>query len=541
MARFIFITGGVASSLGKGLSSASLGALLQAHGYKVRSRKLDPYLNVDPGLLSPYQHGEVYVTDDGTETDLDLGHYERFTGVSLKRTDSTTSGRIYAKVLEREKHGDYNGGTIQIIPHITNAVKEFITSNVTDEDFVICEIGGTVGDIESQSFIEAIRQLDNELPIKPMFIHLTLLPFIASAGELKTNPTQHSVKDLLMMGIQANLLICRTEQKIADAEKRKIALFCNLNVEDVISNIDASSIYELPLQLHKDGLDKRVLNFFNLPYKEPNLSKWEQAVHKYHNPISNVKIAVVGKYVSMLETYKSLQEAIIHGAIANNLKADISWIDAEKIETDGPEKFLKNVDAIIIPSAFGERGAEGKISASSYARTHKIPMLGIGFGMQMAIVDIARNILKLENASSLEISYCKNPVISLLKDWASDDTNLCKGIKDDTIRLGARYIDLSENSKLSSIYAKKTISERHRHRYGVNPAYEQDFIKNGVIFSGYSQDGHIIEAMELKDHPWFIGVLFQPEFKSKVFEPHPLFVSLLNVAKNKNISGEFKS
>ncbi|MBR7158870.1 MAG: CTP synthase [Alphaproteobacteria bacterium] len=531
MARFIFITGGVASSLGKGLSSASLGALLQAHGYKVRSRKLDPYLNVDPGLLSPYQHGEVYVTDDGAETDLDLGHYERFTGVSLRRTDSTTSGRIYAEVIAKEKHGDYNGGTIQIIPHITNAVKDFITSNITDEDFVICEIGGTVGDIESQSFIEAIRQLDNELPIKPMFIHLTLLPFIASAGELKTKPTQHSVKDLLMMGIQANLLLCRTEQGINEEEKKKIALFCNLNVEDVIPNVDASSLYELPLQLHKDGLDKRVLKYFGLPYEEPDLLKWQEAVRKYHNPKDTVKVAVVGKYVSMLETYKSLHEAIVHGAIANELKADINWVDAEEIETSGAEKFLHDAEAIIIPGGFGERGTEGKIAAATYARENKIPMLGISFGMQMAAVDIARNVLKLDDAGSLEVSACKNPVVSLLKDWASADTNLCNGIKDDTIRLGARDIDLKEGTKIAKAYGENTVSERHRNRYGINPAYEQDFTKAGVLFSGYSKDGHIIEALELKDHPWFIGVLYQPEFKSRVFAPHPLFVSLLNAAE----------
>jgi len=533
MARFIFVTGGVASSLGKGMASSCLGTLLQAQGYKVRNRKLDPYLNVDPGIISPYQHGEVYVTDDGAETDLDLGHYERFTGVSLQKTDTTTSGKIYADVIAKEKKGFYKGGTIQIIPNITDATKEFMTSNITDEDFVICEIGGTVGDIESQSFIEAARQLANELEIKPMFIHLTLLPFIASAGELKTKPSQHSVRDLLSMGIQADVLLCRSEKIISEEEKKKIALFCNVKEENVIQNLDTSFIYELPLQLHKAGLDIQVLKFFGLKYKEnPDLSKWEKAVERFHNPKHEINLAVVGKYVSMLETYKSLSEAIMHASLANEAKVHIKWVDSEKVNKENVDKYLGDVDAIIVPSGFGKRGTEGKREAITYAREHKIPMLAIGLGMQMALVDVARNILGINDADSTEVnSATPNPVVSLLKDLVKKEIIFCE-LKDDKIRLGARDIGVDKNSILYSAYGKDTISERHRHRYSFNPAYKPKFLDAGIVFSAYSEDGEILEAIELpkEKHPFFVGVLYQPEFKSRVFEPHPLLVSLIKSA-----------
>ena len=535
--KFIFITGGVVSSLGKGLASASLGALLQARGYNVKLRKLDPYLNVDPGTMSPYQHGECYVTDDGAETDLDLGHYERFTGVPAKKSDNITTGKIYSNVISNERRGNYLGATIQVIPHVTDAIKEYILSDIYDEDFVLCEIGGTVGDIESLPFIEAIRQLGNELGFsQACFLHVTLLPYIKTAGELKTKPTQHSVKELQGMGIQPDLLLCRTEDKIPKEQKSKIALFCNIKPETVIEALDASSIYEVPISYHKEGLDYQICKHFKLDVsKKPNLSRWENIAEIQRSSEGNVNIGIVGKYISMIDAYKSLIEAINHGGLDNNIRVTIKWIDSEKLEEKNisTHDIFNDINGIIVPGGFGERGSEGKINAINYARLNKIPFFGICFGMQMAVIEFARNVLKFKNASSSEFGVTKLPLIGLLTEWHTK-TGLEKRNKDSnlggTMRLGAYDCNLLEDSFVKSIYKKKVISERHRHRYEVNNKFITDFKKKGFIFSGMSPDNALPEIFEIPLHPWFIGVQFHPELKSKPFEPHPLFSSFIRAS-----------
>ena len=532
--KFIFITGGVVSSLGKGLASASLGALLQARGYKIKLRKLDPYLNVDPGTMSPYQHGECFVTDDGAETDLDLGHYERFTGVPAKKSDNITTGKIYSNVISKERRGDYLGATIQVIPHVTDAIKDYILSDINNEDFVLCEIGGTVGDIESLPFIEAIRQLGNELGLsQTCFLHVTLLPYIKTAGELKTKPTQHSVKELQGMGIQPDILLCRTENAIPDDQKSKIALFCNLKSESVIAALDASSIYEVPISYHKQGLDYEVCKHFKLDLlKKPNLTRWNKINEIQKSSEGNVNIGVVGKYTSMIDAYKSLLEAINHGGLANKIKVTIKWIDSEELEVKklNLSNTFKEINGIIVPGGFGERGSEGKINAIKFSRINKIPFFGICFGMQMAVIEFARNVLNLKDASSSEFGKTKLPLVGLLTEWQTksgfekrnQDSNL-----GGTMRLGAYDCKLLENSFVKSIYKKQIISERHRHRYEVNNILTSDFKKNGMIFSGMSPDNSLPEIFEIADHPWFVGVQFHPELKSKPFKPHPIFLSFI--------------
>jgi len=535
--KFIFITGGVVSSLGKGLASASLGALLQARGYSVKLRKLDPYLNVDPGTMSPYQHGECYVTDDGAETDLDLGHYERFTGVPAKKSDNITTGKIYSNVITKERRGDYLGATIQVIPHVTDSIKEYILSDINDEDFILCEIGGTVGDIESLPFIEAIRQLGNELGLsQTCFLHVTLLPYIKTAGELKTKPTQHSVKELQGMGIQPDLLLCRTEDRIPNEQKSKIALFCNLKPESVIEALDSSSIYEVPISYHKQGLDEQICKHFNLDLsKKINLSRWNKINEIQRSSDGNVNIGIVGKYTSLIDAYKSLIEAINHGGLDNNVKVTIKWVNSESLEDQklNLTSFFKDINGIIVPGGFGERGSEGKINAIKYARLNNIPFFGICFGMQMAVIEFARNVLNMKDASSSEFGTTKLPLVGLLTEWQTK-TGLEKRDKESdlggTMRLGAYDCKLLENSFVSSIYKKKTISERHRHRYEVNNKYISDFKKYGLIFSGMSPDNSLPEILEVPKHPWFIGVQFHPELKSKPFDPHPLFSSFINAS-----------
>jgi len=535
--KFIFITGGVVSSLGKGLASASLGALLQARGYSVKLRKLDPYLNVDPGTMSPYQHGECYVTDDGAETDLDLGHYERFTGVPAKKSDNITTGKIYSNVIAKERRGDYLGATIQVIPHVTDSIKEYILSDINDEDFILCEIGGTVGDIESLPFIEAIRQLGNELGLsQTCFLHVTLLPYIKTAGELKTKPTQHSVKELQGMGIQPDLLLCRTEDRIPNEQKSKIALFCNLKPESVIEALDSSSIYEVPISYHKQGLDEQICKHFNLDLsKKINLSRWNKINEIQRSSDGNVNIGIVGKYTSLIDAYKSLIEAINHGGLDNNVKVTIKWVNSESLEDQklNLTSFFKDINGIIVPGGFGERGSEGKINAIKYARLNNIPFFGICFGMQMAVIEFARNVLNMKDASSSEFGTTKLPLVGLLTEWQTK-TGLEKRDKESdlggTMRLGAYDCKLLENSFVSSIYKKKTISERHRHRYEVNNKYISDFKKYGLIFSGMSPDNSLPEILEVPKHPWFIGVQFHPELKSKPFDPHPLFSSFINAS-----------
>ncbi len=535
--KFIFITGGVVSSLGKGLASASLGALLQARGYSIKLRKLDPYLNVDPGTMSPYQHGECYVTDDGAETDLDLGHYERFTGVPAKKSDNITTGKIYSNVIAKERRGDYLGATIQVIPHVTDAIKEYILSDINEEDFILCEIGGTVGDIESLPFIEAIRQLGNELGLtQTCFIHVTLLPFIKAAGELKTKPTQHSVKELQGMGIQPDILLCRTENIIPEEQKSKIALFCNLKSESVIEALDSSSIYKVPISYHNQGLDLQVCKHFYLDVlKKPDLSRWNKINHIQNSSEGNVNIGIVGKYTSMIDAYKSLIEAINHGGLANKIKVTIKWIDSEKLEilNSNFNNIFKDINGIIVPGGFGERGSEGKINAINFARINKIPFLGICFGMQMAVIEFARNVLNLKDASSSEFGKTKLPLVGLLTEWQTK-TGFEKRSKESnlggTMRLGAYDCKLAEGSFIKSIYKKEVIAERHRHRYEVNNKYISDFKKKGLIFSGMSPDNSLPEIFEIPLHPWFIGVQFHPELKSKPFDPHPLFSSLINAS-----------
>ncbi len=537
MARFIFITGGVVSSLGKGLMAASLAALLQARGYKVRIRKFDPYLNVDPGTMSPYQHGEVYVTDDGAETDLDLGHYERFTGVSARQSDNVTSGRIYRDIIAKERRGDYLGATVQVIPHVTNAIKEFALAEVDGHDFVLCEIGGTVGDIESLPFIEAIRQLRNDLGRdQTVFIHVTLVPYIAAAGELKTKPTQHSVKELTALGVQPDILLCRCEHPLPEGERAKIAAFCNVRKEAVIPALDAKSIYSVPLQYHAEGLDFEVLRAFGItPGLAPDLRRWVDILDRQQNPEGEVTIGVVGKYVGLQDAYKSLNEALVHGGLANRVKVNIQWIDAELFE--GPDSDvaarLEPMHAILVPGAFGERGAAGKIEAIRFARERKVPYFGICFGMQMACVEGVRNLVGIADASSTEFGSTDQPVVGIIEEWMSEE-GLQKresgGDLGGTMRLGAYDAKLAGNSHAAAIYGGTNISERHRHRYEVNTAYRERLEACGLVFSGMSPDGELPEIVERPDHPWFVGVQFHPELKSKPFEPHPLFASFVEAA-----------
>ncbi|RZO36177.1 MAG: CTP synthase [Rhodospirillaceae bacterium] len=539
MTRYIFITGGVVSSLGKGLASAALAALLQARGYKVRLRKLDPYLNVDPGTMSPTQHGEVFVTDDGAETDLDLGHYERFTGVPARKTDNVTTGRIYTNVIEKERRGDYLGATVQVIPHVTDAIKEFTLSDVHDEDFVLCEIGGTVGDIESLPFLEAIRQLGNELgPERSMFMHLTLVPFLKSAGELKTKPTQHSVKELQSVGIQPDMILCRCEQDIPADECRKIGLFCNVPVDNVISAPDVGTIYEVPICYHERGLDRQLTRHFRLEDERSvgdglDLSRWDQIVDRVKNPEGEVTIAVVGKYTNLLDSYKSLAEALDHGGIANNVRVNMNWIDSEIFESEEAVHHLSDVEGILVPGGFGERGAEGKIAAAKFAREHNVPYFGICFGMQMAVIETARSMAGIEKAGSTEFGECEEPIVGLLTEWARGNSVERRGAGDNlggTMRLGAYDCRLADGSLVQKIYGEAEISERHRHRYEVNINYRDPLEAAGVCFSGLSPDGVLPEIVELPNHPWYIGVQFHPELKSKPFEPHPLFSSFVGAA-----------
>jgi CTP synthase len=537
MARFIFITGGVVSSLGKGLMAASLAALLQARGYKVRIRKFDPYLNVDPGTMSPYQHGEVYVTDDGAETDLDLGHYERFTGVPSRQSDNVTSGRIYQTIIQKERRGDYLGATVQVIPHVTDAIKEFARTDVDDLDFVLCEIGGTVGDIESLPFMEAIRQLRNDLGRgNSIFVHLTLVPYIAAAGELKTKPTQHSVRDLTSLGIQPDVLVCRSERPLPDNERAKIALFCNVAKEAVIPALDAANIYAVPLQYHHEGLDEAVLNAFGIEAQgEPDLSRWTEIMDRLENPEGEVTIGVVGKYVGLLDAYKSLHEALVHGGIANRVKVHIRWIDAELFEQDGDAiaAQLEPMNAILVPGGFGERGSEGKIAAVKFARERKVPYFGICLGMQMACIEGARNTAGIAHASTTEFGPTDEPVVGLITEWMTEDglqKREAGGDLGGTMRLGAYDAKLSGNSHAAAIYGATDIAERHRHRYEVNARYREPLEKGGLVFSGMSPDGELPEVVERPDHPWFVGVQFHPELKSKPFDPHPLFSSFIKAA-----------
>ncbi len=536
MARFIFITGGVVSSLGKGLMAASLAALLQARGFKVRIRKFDPYLNVDPGTMSPYQHGEVYVTDDGAETDLDLGHYERFTGVSARQADNITSGRIYRDIIARERRGDYLGATVQVIPHVTDAIKEFAQADTEDLDFVLCEIGGTVGDIEGLPFVEAIRQLRNELGRETTCsIHVTLVPYVAAAGELKTKPTQHSVRELTSLGVQPDLLLCRCEHPLPENERAKIALFCNVRKEAVIQALDASSIYAVPLQYHAEGLDAEVLRHFGLTSAAPDLARWEDIVDRYQHPEGEVTIGVVGKYVGLPDAYKSLNEALVHGGMANRVKVNIQWIDAELFEA-GDEAIVTRLEpmhAILVPGGFGVRGTEGKIASVRFARERKVPFFGICLGMQMACIEGARE-AGIGEAGSTEFGPTKEPVVGIITEWMSEEGLQQRGADSDlggTMRLGAYEAKLSGNSHISTIYGgATTISERHRHRYEVNGAYREALEGGGLVFSGMSPDGLLPEIVERPDHPWFIGVQFHPELKSRPFEPHPLFAGFIAAA-----------
>jgi len=535
MQRYIFITGGVVSSLGKGLASAALGALLQARGYSVRLRKLDPYLNVDPGTMSPYQHGEVFVTDDGAETDLDLGHYERFTGVPARKSDNITTGRIYQDILARERRGDYLGGTVQVIPHVTDAIKQFVTSGNEGIDFVLVEIGGTVGDIEGLPFFEAIRQLGNELPRhSSIFIHLTLVPFIPSAGELKTKPTQHSVKELRSIGIQPDILLCRSDREIPKGERKKIALFCNVREEAVIQALDVASIYDVPLAYHREGLDDEVLDAFGITgAPRPDLTRWETISRNIANPEGEVTIAVVGKYTGLKDAYKSLTEALVHGGIANRVKVNIAWIESEVFERDDPAPLLEDVDGILVPGGFGERGSEGKIMAAKFAREHRVPYFGICFGMQMATVEAARNLCGIREASSTEFGETKEPVVGLMTEWMRGnelEQRRQGGDLGGTMRLGAFAAHLSGNSHIAQIYGANEISERHRHRYEVNTRYRERLEAAGLRFAGLSPDGLLPETVEYPDHPWFVGVQFHPELKSRPFDPHPLFRSFIAAA-----------
>jgi len=535
MARYIFVTGGVVSSLGKGLTSASLASLLQLRGYKVRIRKLDPYLNVDPGTMNPFEHGEVFVTDDGAETDLDLGHYERFTNRPAAKEDNITTGQIYKDIIEKERRGEYLGSTVQIIPHVTNHIKKFISNKVTNEDFVICEIGGTVGDIESLPFLEAIRQFSNEEGRnKSLFIHLTLVPYIEASGELKTKPTQHSVKELRSIGIQPNIIICRSEKEIPKDEKRKISLFCNVDPEHVIQSVDVSSIYEVPIKYSEEKLDKKILDIFNLKEKnKANLKIWKDIVKKINSKKEKISIGIVGKYVDLKDAYKSLDEALIHGGLSNDVEVNSEWVDSTKINKKNVDKILKKYSAILIPGGFGARGTEGKIEAIAYARKYKVPFFGICFGMQMAIIESARNMLGIKKATSSEFGNGGTHVVGLMHEWIKGK-KLQKGTETNlggTMRLGAYKEKIKKNTLISKIYKSTLIQERHRHRYEVNKELKSKLEKKGLIFSGMSPDGSLPETIELENHPWFIGVQFHPEFKSRPFAPHPLFSSFIKAAK----------
>jgi len=540
MARYVFITGGVVSSLGKGLASAALGALLQARGYTVRLRKLDPYLNVDPGTMSPFEHGEVFVTDDGAETDLDLGHYERFTGVAARATDSVSSGRIYSTVLEKERRGDYLGKTIQVIPHVTNEIKDFIRIGDDEVDFMLCEIGGTVGDIEGLPFFEAIRQFGQERPRgEVIFMHLTLLPWLSASGELKTKPTQHSVKELRSIGIAPDILVCRSEKPIPQKEREKLALFCNVRPDSVIAAYDLKSIYEAPLAYHNEGLDQAVLDAFAIsPAPKPNLARWFDVMDRLEHAEGEVRVAIVGKYTQLEDAYKSIAEALTHGGMANRTRVKSEWIDAEIFEREDPAPYLEGFHAILVPGGFGERGTEGKIRAAEFARTRRIPYLGICLGMQMAVIEAARNLAGLPTAGSEEFDHEAGkrrfePVVYHLKEWVQGNKTAKRKVEDDkggTMRLGAYTANLKTGSKVAEVYGATAIEERHRHRYEVDVKYREKLEETGLCFSGMSPDGRLPEIVEVKDHPWFIGVQFHPELKSKPFAPHPLFADFVRAA-----------
>jgi CTP synthase len=535
MARYVFITGGVVSSLGKGIAAAALGALLQARGYRVRIRKLDPYLNVDPGTMSPYQHGEVFVTDDGAETDLDLGHYERFTGRSANQSDNITTGRIYKNIIDRERRGDYLGATVQVIPHVTDEIKTFIRDGNDEFDFVICEIGGTVGDIEAMPFLEAIRQVGNDLPRgQCVYIHLTLMPYIPTAGELKTKPTQHSVKELRSIGIAPDILLVRADRAIPKEERRKLSLFCNVRESAVIQALDVGHIYDVPMAYHKEGLDSEVLAAFGIdPAPKPRMERWTEISQRIHNPEGEVTIAIVGKYTGLKDAYKSLMEALAHGGMANRVKVKLDWIESEVFEKEDPSPYLEKVDGILVPGGFGERGSEGKILAAKFARERNVPYFGICFGMQMACIEAARSLAGIENASSTEFGPAKEPVVGLMTEWLKGnmlEKRREAGELGGTMRLGAYQATLKQGTKIADIYGDTEISERHRHRYEVNIDYKERLEKAGLVFSGMSPDGVLPETVEYADHPWFIGVQYHPELKSRPFEPHPLFASFIQAA-----------
>ena len=539
MARYVFITGGVVSSLGKGLASAALGALLQARGYKVRLRKLDPYLNVDPGTMSPYQHGECFVTDDGAETDLDLGHYERFTGRPANKQDNITTGKIYQEIIAKERRGDYLGGTVQVIPHVTDAIKEFITTGNEGYDFVLIEVGGTVGDIEGLPFFEAIRQLGNDLPRHhAVYVHLTLMPYIPSAGELKTKPTQHSVKELRSIGIAPDILLVRADRPIPENERRKLSLFCNVRPSAVIQALDVKSIYDVPMAYHEQGFDTEVLAAFGIDVvPEPDMHRWTEISDRVHNPEGEVTIAIVGKYTELKDAYKSLIEALTHGGIANRVKVNLDWVDSEIFEKEDPTPYLEHVHGILVPGGFGKRGTEGKILAASHARRKKIPYFGICFGMQMAVIEAARNLAGIEGANSTEFGACAAPVVGLLTEWVKGNELQVRAEGGDlggTMRLGAYRARLEEGSKIARIYGATEISERHRHRYEVNIDYRDALERAGLHFAGMSPDGVLPETVEIADHPWFIGVQYHPELKSRPFAPHPLFTSFIAAAKEQS-------
>ena len=539
MTRYIFITGGVVSSLGKGLASAALGALLQARGYKIRLRKLDPYLNIDPGTMSPYQHGECFVTDDGAETDLDLGHYERFTNRPANRRDNITTGRIYQDIITKERKGGYLGATVQVIPHVTNRIKEFILEGNEDFDFVLCEIGGTVGDIEALPFFESIRQLNSDLePRQIIYIHLTLMPYVKAAGELKSKPTQHSVKELRSIGIQPNILLVRADRKIPHEERRKLALFCNVREYAIIQALDAESIYDVPLTYHREGLDSEVLTAFGIDSAPtPCLRIWHEISHKIHNPESEITVAIVGKYTVLQDAYKSLIEALHHGGIANQVKVNLEWIESEILQEENLASYLAHMDGIVVPGGFGERGSEGKIEAIRFAREQKLPYFGICFGMQMAVIEAARNLANIQNASSSEFGNTAEPVIGLMTEWLQGnqlEKREASGDMGGTMRLGAYSAHLNPDSKIAEIYGNTVIDERHRHRYEVNSAYIPVLEKTGLHFSGMSPDGILPETVEFSDHPWFIGVQYHPELKSRPFKPHPLFSSFIAAAMKQN-------
>ena len=535
MARYVFITGGVVSSLGKGIAAAALGALLQARGYRVRIRKLDPYLNVDPGTMSPYQHGEVFVTDDGAETDLDLGHYERFTGRSANQQDNITTGRIYKNIIDKERRGDYLGATVQVIPHVTNEIKDFVLQGNDDYDFVLCEIGGTVGDIEAMPFLEAIRQLGNDLPRgQAIYIHLTLMPYIPAAGELKTKPTQHSVKELRSIGIAPDILLVRADRTIPSEERRKLSLFCNVRESAVIQALDVANIYDVPIAYHAEGLDGEVLSAFGIdPAPKPRMERWQEVSDRIHNPEGEVTIAVVGKYTGLKDAYKSLIEALTHGGMANRVRVRLEWIEAEIFEKEDPAPWLEKVHGILVPGGFGERGAEGKILAAKFARERKVPYFGICFGMQMACLEAARSLAGIANASSTEFGETAEPVVGLMTEWLKGnmlEKRKASGDLGGTMRLGAYPSQLKEGTRIAGIYGSTAISERHRHRFEVNIDYMDRLESCGLVFSGLSPDGVLPETVEYADHPWFIGVQYHPELKSRPFEPHPLFASFIAAA-----------